>query len=79
MPTDADDDAAIATALAADGTQIVTGDSDLLVMDPFRGMQILAPTSALHLVEKYEEHLVPCQALRRSASSLSFAKPALTL
>jgi predicted nucleic acid-binding protein len=32
VPTDADDDAVIATALAADGTLIVTGDSDLLVM-----------------------------------------------
>ena len=47
MPTDADDDAAIATALAADGTQIVTGDSDLLVMDPFRGMRIFTSAAVL--------------------------------
>ena len=47
VPTDADDDAVIATALAANAQLIVTGDSDLLVMDPFRGMRILKSGDAL--------------------------------
>jgi len=36
VPTDSAYDMVIATALAADAELIVTGDSDLLVMHPFR-------------------------------------------
>ena len=47
VPTDVDDDMVIATALAAAAELIVTGDSDLLVLHPLRGMQILKATEAL--------------------------------
>ena len=35
VPSDADDDAVIATALAAQADIIATGDSDLLVLHPY--------------------------------------------
>ena len=38
---DSDDDIVIATALAAKADAIATGDSDLLVLHPWRGIQIL--------------------------------------
>ena len=50
VPTDADDDAVIATALAAKAELIVTGDSDLLALHPFRGARILAPAAAVGFV-----------------------------
>ena len=50
VPTDADDDAVIATALAADATLIVTGDADLLVMHPFGGIAILKAVDAFERV-----------------------------
>jgi len=50
VPSDADDDVVIATAVAAGAKLIVSGDSDLLVLHPFRGMQILLPAEALRLV-----------------------------
>ena len=52
VPTDADDDAVIATALAAGAELIVSGDSDLLALHPFRGMQILKSADALSFVQK---------------------------
>lgn len=42
---DADDDVVLGTALAGGGTAIVTGDQDLLVLDPFRGIRILTPAA----------------------------------
>jgi putative PIN family toxin of toxin-antitoxin system len=44
---DADDDAVIACALTATADIIVTGDNDLLVLNPFRNMPILSPADAL--------------------------------
>jgi len=44
---DIDDDAVIATALAAQANIIVTGDSDLLVLHPWQGIQILNAADAL--------------------------------
>lgn len=42
---DVDDDVVLGTALAGGGTAIVTGDQDLLVLDPFRGIRILTPAA----------------------------------
>ncbi len=39
-----DDDAVLGTALAGDCVAIVTGDQDLLVLDPFRDIRVLAPS-----------------------------------
>lgn len=50
VPTDPDDDAVIACALAAQAHMIVTGDRDLLVLHPFQGVQILNPAEALQQV-----------------------------
>ena len=52
MPADADDDAVIATALPAGAELIVTGDSDLLALHPFREMQILKTSDALESVQQ---------------------------
>jgi len=48
---DADDDAVLACALAAQARLIVTGDKDLRVLHPWRDIHILAPASALRLIE----------------------------
>jgi uncharacterized protein len=42
---DADDDVVLATALRGDCAAIITGDQDLLVLDPFRGIHILSPSA----------------------------------
>jgi predicted nucleic acid-binding protein len=34
----------LATALAGECAAIVTGDQDLIVLDPFRGIRILTPS-----------------------------------
>ncbi len=47
---DADDDAVIATALAAQADVIVTGDYDLLTLRAYNEIQILNPADAVHLV-----------------------------
>jgi len=44
---DVDDDAVIATALAARADLIATGDSDLLVLHPWQGIHILNAADAL--------------------------------
>lgn len=44
---DADDDAVLACALAAKAQMIITGDKDLLVLHPWREIQILNPANAL--------------------------------
>ena len=52
---DVDDDAVIATALAAQADVIATGDSDLLVLHPWQGIQILNAADALqHVLNKIE-------------------------
>ena len=40
---DPDDDAMLELAVNGNAATIVTGDSDLLILNPFRGIQILAP------------------------------------
>jgi putative PIN family toxin of toxin-antitoxin system len=42
---DRDDDAVLATAIAGPCAAIITGDQDLLVLDPFRQIRILAPSA----------------------------------
>ena len=47
---DRDDDVVLGTALAGNADCIVTGDDDLLVLDPFQGIRILAPADFLEAV-----------------------------
>jgi putative PIN family toxin of toxin-antitoxin system len=42
---DRDDDVVLATALAGECAAIITGDQDLLILNPFRGIQALAPSA----------------------------------
>jgi putative PIN family toxin of toxin-antitoxin system len=49
---DADDDAVLACALAAQASLIVTGDKDLRVLHPWRDIHILNPPEALRFIEK---------------------------
>ena len=42
---DHDDDVVLATALAGNCTAIVTGDQNLLVLDPFKGIRVLTPSA----------------------------------
>ncbi len=42
---DRDDDVVLATALAGACDAIVTGDQDLLVLDPFRGIRVISPSA----------------------------------
>ena len=42
---DRDDDVVLATALAGECAAIITGDQDLLIMDPFQGIRVLAPSA----------------------------------
>jgi uncharacterized protein len=42
---DRDDDVALATALAGECGAIITGDQDLLILNPFRGIHVLAPSA----------------------------------
>lgn len=47
---DADDDAVIATAVAAQADIIVTGDNDLLVLNPYEAIQILSPADTMQQI-----------------------------
>ena len=49
---DPDDDAVIATALAAQAEVIVSGCHDLLVLHPYKEIQILDPAQALRVVQE---------------------------
>jgi uncharacterized protein len=46
---DTKDDKFLELAVSGQGTHIVTGDSDLLALNPFRGIQILPPHLFLNL------------------------------
>ena len=50
VPNDIDDDQVIACALAAGATLIISGDSDLLVLHPWRGIQILNAAEAVRFI-----------------------------
>ncbi len=52
---DVDDDAVIATALAAKADVIATGDQDLLVLHSWQGIQILNAADALQLVMEKQQ------------------------
>lgn len=39
-----DDDIVLATAIAGECAALVTGDQDLLTLDPFRGIRVLSPS-----------------------------------
>ncbi|MCU7860700.1 MAG: putative toxin-antitoxin system toxin component, PIN family [Candidatus Thiodiazotropha sp. (ex Lucinoma kastoroae)] len=52
VPKDIDDDQVIACALAAGARLIVSGDSDLLVLHPWHGIQILNASQALQFVKR---------------------------
>jgi len=47
---DPDDDAVLACALAAHADLLVSGDSDLLVLEQFQGMRIVTPAQALMII-----------------------------
>lgn len=51
---DPDDDLVLATAVAGMADVVVTGDQDLLVLDPFRGIRILTPAAFLDAVAASE-------------------------
>ena len=51
---DRDDDVVLATALAGECAAIVTGDQDLLVLDPFHGIRVLAPTAFWKWESEYD-------------------------
>ena len=42
---DRDDDVVLATALVGECAAIITGDQDLSILDPFRGIRVLAPSA----------------------------------
>jgi putative PIN family toxin of toxin-antitoxin system len=52
---DRDDDVVLATALAGECTAVVTGDQDLLILDPFRGVRVLAPSAFWKWESEYEQ------------------------
>jgi uncharacterized protein len=41
---DPDDDVVLATARAGECVTIITGDQDLLILDPFQGIRVLTPS-----------------------------------
>jgi len=50
VPNDADDDVVLATALSAQAKIITTGDSDLLMLHPWQGIQIFNAADTLQFV-----------------------------
>jgi putative PIN family toxin of toxin-antitoxin system len=52
---DRDDDVVLATALAGKCAAIITGDQDLLILDPFRGIRVLAPSSFWKWESEHDE------------------------
>jgi len=42
---DREDDVVLATALAGDCAAVITGDEDLLILNPFRSIHVLAPSA----------------------------------
>ena len=52
---DPDDEVVLATALAGESAAIVSGDQDLLMLDPFRGIRVLAPATFWKWDSQYEE------------------------
>lgn len=51
---DPTDDKFLALAVSGDASYVITGDDDLLVLDPFRGIRILSPRAFLESVAHTE-------------------------
>ena len=56
MCRDTDDDIVLATARAGECAAIVTGDQDLLILDPFQAIRVLAPSAFWKWESTYDEH-----------------------
>jgi putative PIN family toxin of toxin-antitoxin system len=54
VPNDADDDQVIAAAIVAQAHIITTGDTDLLILHPFRDIKILTAADTLALCNQAE-------------------------
>ena len=52
---DRDDDVVLATALAGECVAVVTGDQDLLILDPFRGIRVQSPADFWKWEAQYKE------------------------
>ena len=52
---DRDDDVVLATALAGGCAAIVSGDQDLLILDPFRDIRVLSPSTFWKWESAYDE------------------------
>lgn len=52
---DRDDDIVLATALAGDCAAVITGDQDLLILDSFRGIRVLAPSAFWKWESEHDE------------------------
>ena len=52
---DTDDDVVLATALVGESAAIVSGDQDLLVLDPFRGIRVLTPSAFRKWESEHED------------------------
>jgi predicted nucleic acid-binding protein len=50
-----DDDLVLATARAGECAAIVIGDQDLLILDPFQGIRVLAPSAFWKWESTYDE------------------------
>jgi putative PIN family toxin of toxin-antitoxin system len=52
---DRDDDVVLATALTGACAAIITGDQDLLILDPFREIRVLAPSAFWKWESTYDD------------------------
>ena len=52
---DHDDDVVLATALAGECAAIISGDQDLLILDPFQGIRIVPPSAFWKWESTYDE------------------------
>lgn len=52
VPADPDDDQVIACAIAAHASIIVSGDTDLLSLNPYQRIQILSPAHAIQYIRE---------------------------
>ncbi len=49
---DPKDDRILESALSGNASHVVTGDNDLLVLNPFRGVQVVTPAKLLELLDE---------------------------